>query len=347
MKKFLIKTLIFLLPIVCLIGITLYYYTMKQGDLARMSYLKISYNHSDIFGEKFSKEPVIYVDSNAVKTRKWKFFTIGDSFTLQGKGGYVGKLSKEYPHQVLSFRNDYLVGSNPILTLEHLLMGNYFDSVKVDVVILQNVERYVLERVDVYQNDSLTFEKMNELGKQRLINLENILNEVAPPYPTNRFPHFLFNNVAYNFNSTGINHDVYKTKISKSLFSTKTQDLLFFKEDIEMSRKESFERIEKMHDRFSAINKKMEEKGMKLIVLIAPDKYDLYYPYILDKKTYKQPQFFELYHQLKKDYTYIDLFSIFEKELRKGAKDIYFYDDTHWSPFATEILVKEISKAIK
>ncbi|WP_278020214.1 hypothetical protein [Flavobacterium ginsengisoli] len=77
----------------------------------------------------------------------------------------------------------------------------------------------------------------------------------------------------------------------------------------------------------------------------APDKYDLYYDYILDKTNFPKPLFFQYLGFLKKDYIYIDSKRKLLDQL-EVKKDMYFYDDTHWSPVASKIIANEIDKVV-
>lgn len=77
----------------------------------------------------------------------------------------------------------------------------------------------------------------------------------------------------------------------------------------------------------------------------SPDKYDLYYDYITDKHNFTKPVFFDNFEKLNKEYIYINSKEILTKELDR-KKDIYYFDDTHWSPIAAQLMAQEIKKVI-
>lgn len=353
MKKFLIKTGLFLVPIIVLIGYTIKYYNFEQGDLVRMSYLKSDYDYSVVFNNEYNNtKRVIFNDSSVVsvvKKKKWKFFTIGDSFTQQSIIGYVDKLSAKYPNDVVSFKSHYQHEGDPMSTLYAMIKSDYFDSVKVEYVIYQCVERYSVYRGaglnrDVQLGYSEIQEKIAENEKNRLKASKNPQLK-KEPYPTDRFIKFPLNNILYKFKSTGNNQLVYQEKLSTPLFSTSNNNVLFFHEDIDiLPYNNDAENVKKLNDNLNEMALLFQQKGIQLIVLIAPDKFDLYYPYIVNNKKYTKPLFFEHFNKLEKKYLYVDAYSILKKKLEQKAKDIYLYDDSHWSPWATEIIATEIKR---
>lgn len=130
------------------------------------------------------------------------------------------------------------------------------------------------------------------------------------------------------------------------MFSTSKNNLLFFYEDInrlEINNKN--ENINNLNTILNTLAKKLAQKNIKLIVLPCPDKFDYYYNQIIEKNRYPRPIFFDYLRTLKKDYIYIDSKKILQ-EKTKNLKDVYFYDDTHWSPIAAKIIANEIQKEI-
>lgn len=73
----------------------------------------------------------------------------------------------------------------------------------------------------------------------------------------------------------------------------------------------------------------------------AVDKYNLYSPYIVSNK-YPQSIFFEYLETLPKNYVFINTKKILLEELKKGEKDIFYADDTHWSYKANDIIINDI-----
>lgn len=351
MKRFLIKTIFFLLPVGVLIGYVLIYYVSDRGDLGRMGYLQMDYDYSTTFGDEYNqKHDVIQIGSQKNSRQKWKFFTIGDSFFQQGKIGIINKLSKKNPENVLNFTRDHLIGGDPITTLRGLINSDYFDSVHVEFIILESVERYVVQRgLNHNKEEQYSYSDVRQ-------SIENLKTGIAreqkekkkQPYPTDRFVKFPLNNLMYHLNPTGANKVVYKEPLTKSLFSTRDKDLLFFHEDVDcMEYNNNMDNVKILNNILNEMYLLLKEKGITLIVLICPDKFDLYYPYLVNKSSYPKPLFFSHFNSLEKRYMYIDIQSMLRTQLKNNVKDIYLYDDTHWSPWATEIIAEEIMSITK
>ena len=90
----------------------------------------------------------------------------------------------------------------------------------------------------------------------------------------------------------------------------------------------------------------LKERGVKLIGLPSTDKLDFYDDDIINKNQYPKPLFFETMRSLDKNYIYIDSKKIL-KENTSNIKDVYFYDDTHWSPVASKIIADKIKSEIE
>ena len=77
-----------------------------------------------------------------------------------------------------------------------------------------------------------------------------------------------------------------------------------------------------------------------------PDKFDFYYDFITDKSKYPKPLFFSYFDNIEnRDYVYLDTKAILSNNI-EYLKDIYFYDDTHWSPWAHQIIAKELESIV-
>jgi len=99
--------------------------------------------------------------------------------------------------------------------------------------------------------------------------------------------------------------------------------------------------IDKLNNNLNALSKILKKKNIKLYFMPAVDKYNLYSKYIVNN-TYPQSIFFEELRKLPKEYTFIDTKTILLEELKKGVKDIYHSDDTHWSYKASEAIFKKV-----
>ena len=81
----------------------------------------------------------------------------------------------------------------------------------------------------------------------------------------------------------------------------------------------------------------LEKKGIELMVMIPPDKFDLFYDKIDAEDKIRTPRFYENYNSLSKHYIDVPVYSKFVLALNHGVKNLYFYDDSHWSPVGQEM----------
>ncbi|MDV7188606.1 hypothetical protein R3X25_15090 [Lutibacter sp. TH_r2] len=341
MRKFIIKITYFTLPFFLLYFITYLFYSSSQSpDLLRLGYIPNIYkNYRSIFpnnnNEKFEK-------LSDTKNKTFKILTIGDSFSEQGGEGYKNVLANNY--SILHV--DRFLSNNQFQTLINLINGDFFDNKQFEYVILQCVERYIMDNIE-----NLNFNKKIMLLEIDSLSLKHKKNQKSKksnykffskatfkiPYSMSKFyfqENYLSNQVVYNVELN-----------SNTLFSNNSSKLLFYYYDLMSTKKSNLPtNAIKLNNILNQIQKKLKEKNVKLLFLPSPDKYDLYYNHIKDKKHFRKPLFFNNMIDLKKDYYYINSKSILSSS---SYKDIYYYDDTHWSPIAAKIIAEEISEVIK
>lgn len=352
MRKFIFKTLWFLLPIIALNIFTFMFYIRTEGpDLLRMGYiLNIFPNYHDIFLKEYENKIYYTQISEKPKDRKFKVLTLGDSFSEQQGHGYKNYLAKN--NKITLLHIDRFLSDNQIQTLFSLLNADFFEQYHFEYVILENIERqYVesIENIDTLKKLSskelfdLIDEKKNP--KVKTISKPVDLSFKFPSKSTLLFPYYTFQ--YYSKNSFLFDDKVYKTKLSRSFFSVDNTDLLFYSYDANVTQKNNlYENVSKLNATLNNLDKLLKKKGVKLIVLPAPDKYDIYYDYIVDKKGFTKPRLLEQLQKMHKDYIYIDSKKILSNAITQ-KKDIYYYDDTHWSPWASQFIATEIEKQIK
>ncbi|RKR05364.1 acetyltransferase AlgX (SGNH hydrolase-like protein) [Flavobacterium sp. 90] len=341
MRKFIFKTLLFTVPFLALYLITsLFYSTKETPDLLRLGYIPDIYqDYREAFD--FSK-PKKYELLSKSKHRKFEILTIGDSFSEQGAIGYKNELANDFT--VLHVNR--FISDNQIQTLMNLVNGDFFETYKINYVVLQNVERYIIDNS----------ENIDSNGKLTIKDVDTLVTNAKPKKEVFKYDFFSSATLKFPLSSTLFfikenylsNKQVYNVQLNtKSLFSNNSDKLLFFYQDFTQTNKNNLvENSEKLNAILNAISGKLKQKNIKLIVLPSPDKYDMYYDYIVDKKSFTKPLFFENFKKLKKDYIYIDSKEILSEKL-KTQKDIYFYDDTHWSPIASKLIANEIKNSIK
>lgn len=353
MKKFIKKTSFFVVPFIILYFINLQFYKKGEGDLARLGF--IYYNPSPFTQtlKQFKTLPLKYTpisEVNLDKETQFDVLTIGDSFSEQGEYSYQNPLA--YKGISVGHINRFLSEESPIQNLVSLINSDFFDYVKPKYVILQTVQRSAIHR-----NLQLSFSEKKDINsiKQQVQQHNTKSNNPAPINNKDRLDFFSdatvkipLTNIQFLFLKRPFRSDIYKFKSNNTdLFSHHPTDLLFFKDDLKtLSNKNDINQVKDFNNNLNKISSLLSKKNIKLIVLISPDKYDLYYPYIKNKSKGKEPLFFKHLENLKKDYIYIPSYNVLSEALKKDT-DIYFYDDTHWTYKGSEIIAEEIYKAIK
>lgn len=348
MKRFFIKSALFIIPIYLLYGLTIYSYKTDRGDLLRIGYLMNNSNYRDILNEE-SENTLIYYDriSNNNKPKQYNVLVIGDSFSdreIIGCNTYVDYLSKNDSINLLLFDNE-LINSNPIQTLLDISNGDILNNIKVEYIILQSVERNFIRRIDKIKSS-------NELSYDSLLNIIQAYNREDHQI-TYRVPFFsstVFKvpvyNILYHFTDKPFDSKTYKVATTNALFTGESNQLLFYADDLtSIDLNNNYNSILELNEILNLISNNLDKKGIKLIVLPSPDKYDMYYEYIVDKNNYLKPLFFDHFEKVQKDYLYVNSKRILNNAI-KTKKDIYLYGDSHWSPKGAEIIASELRKII-
>jgi hypothetical protein len=348
MKKFILKTLWFVIPILLLHLFTFVYYsTAESPDLLRLGYIiDLNPNYYKTTFSKTLEQKINYtlVSEKPIR-RKFKVMTIGDSFSEQFGYGYKNYLSKNEASKVLHL--DRFLANNQIETLYQLAQGDFFEQYELEYVILQNIERNFITNIeDINLKKKLTIDELNVLIAKKPLNETRSAGFKFPSNTVLKFPFYTmqyFLKETYLFEGT-----VYKTALSKHFFSVDNQELLFYYNDVVSAKKNNIaDNVRQLNTILNDLNTLLKKKNVKLIVLPAPDKYDLYYDYIVNTLKLPKPMFFEHLKKMPKDYIYIDSKSVLSAALANNRqKDIYFFNDTHWSPWASQLIASSIEKTI-
>ena len=340
MNKFIINSSIFVLPFIILFALNVILYNPHEGDLIRLGYLYSNPSpRSKIVSQyDLSKRYELLTEIDLTTNRKFKVITIGDSFSEQGSLGYKNFLANK-GISVLHI-DRFLSGVNPNQTLIQLLNSNIFDHISADYIVLQSVERSFNQRnekIDFNMSidiDSIT-NKIKKYNKKLSDHKLKFFSEATVKVP--------LANILYLFHPKPVYSKTYKYKtISNNLFSNVSGELLFYQYDINnMNKKNDSLSIHESIEVLQNINNLASKRRMKLIVLVSPDKYDLYYKFIENNESLPKPLFFSFYEQTEKEYINIDSYKILSEKIMK-ERDVYFYDDTHWSPKGAKIIADEI-----
>jgi len=350
MKRFLLKVSLFLIPLLGSFLFTFGFYTTDKGDLLRMGYIADIYKDYRKQFETQINQPLLFDKVSEVflkKTKKkskssYDIFTIGDSFSEQKAIGFQNELAKISNFKILHY-DGYLRKEDPVKELYALIKGGFFDSFQPKMILLESVERGIGWRSFDMESapNPVFYEDLQE--RQRMYDgIQPLLNN---PFHFDRLVKFPLTNLLYLVHDKALISEVYKVNTDKSYFSCGNNQLLFFEEDITLMRaNKDSAKIQKLNYSLNIIAKELASKGIDFCVMVAPDKHTIYQNRI--KGNYPESSFFNLFEKEPKNYRYIRLDKVLQQNLDK-TKDLYFYDDTHWSPSGVNIVGKEIFKQIK
>ena len=343
MKKFILLGLLYTsIPILGGI-LNSVFLQVDQGDLVRLGKLY----RNDLPREKLdlqrNRKYKTLNELNLNQENDFDILTIGDSFSEFGNGYQNGLIERGY--KVVNF--EHKLTSNPIQELIDIVNSDLLDRINIDFIVLESIQRDFNERCSQLEfNRSVNIDSLYKTNwTQRKTKKVSYANEFFS-IGTITAP---FVNLAYLFLSKPpMFSDTYKLDLTSSnLFSSKVSDLLVYKDDIlKMKSKNSVIETKRSVESLNLISRLLTQKGIKLVVMIAPDKYDLFYNKIAKKHQIVEPQFFTEYKNLSKNYFDVSLYSEFVLAMNNNVQDIYFYDDSHWSPIGQEIAADLIVKCI-
>jgi hypothetical protein len=349
MKNFVLRSLAFLSPIVLLYIITALLYKPELGDLTRVGYLRSDPDYREIFAKEYEKSFYFERLSQWIyNKKKCNVLTIGDSFSEGDNIGYQNYLGESSELAIVHFDRFFQLNKegNPLQILYGLLNGDLLSIVEPDYIILEAIERSIVK----WGNNIDTAQIILYSDFVRLAQLQNtkpVISNHRDKFLPDKILKFPVFNILYQFDDNAYFSKVYRVRTTQPLFSIEKEELLFTEDDLScLDTNNDMNAINNLNQVLSDLAYKLNNKGIKLIVLPAPDKYDIFYKYIFRKSEYEEPFFFNLFEKTQKNYLYLESKKYLTATIQNNNKDIYFYDDTHWSPWASQIIAKELSNLI-
>ena len=310
------------------------------GDLSRLSY-QLQYSQHKI-RENTINTPKFHKIFNGEKSLD--LITIGDSFSSGGGGGkgsyYQDFIANEYKIKIANVSIVKDVRS----TFKMVIQDEFLEKYKPKIILLQSVQREFLNRFEKefdkkeydinYIDNFLLDGKIESLGEKEKKEFQFISNL--------NFKAILFD-LLYVFSENAFFSKVFIVYLKDKYFENKNGNkLLFFHKDLKNHEDKNCRRSIKVIQNLNYYAKKMKTYNTKLILLIAPDKFHIYQNYLKRKKTYNN-KIFECFRKNELDFKFIDSDILLENAIKNGTKEIYHFDDTHWTWKASEILFSNSS----
>lgn len=315
------------------------------GDLSRMGYLP----YSKMPRKTLVDLPRLHMESKDYKGGGIDLVTVGDSFSMGGGAG-----NNPYYQDFIATYGNLRVMNMPVYsvvaeeegtghfftTILRLANSGYLSSMGVKYLLLESVERECITRF------SRRFDFSVSEGRPKLRSYfdKQQYNNKLPnlSFLNNGNMKFIAHTLLYRLSDNAYGKTVYRRELDRSFFSVPDDKvLLFFVDDITRVPKVTPSAIKLMNQNLNKLAAVLDKQGVRLIFMPCVDKYDLYSDYIVDNP-YPPSMFFEQLRNLPKRYSFIDTKAILAEELRKGEKNVFYADDTHWSWKASKKIFEKL-----
>lgn len=334
MKKFLIKLSYTVLPVFLLLFglvayVTLYISPRTTGDLGHLAYIPFDCQE-DAPGEM---EELLFEDirqTDSLRHIHADVLTVGDSFSRMGRLGYQNYLAAQGVSVVNCTRELY---ESPFQYAYNILDRGLVDSTNISVLVVQVGERDLVSRSEEFDVNKVD---IHELDPEPPSNGGGSAND----WSLLRARDFLMYRLHWS--------PVYKVTLDKDYFNSKEpRSLYFYCADITNGVNIDDASKQKVQEVFQILTKKAEERGITLLLMIPVDKYDMYQDHIVDNP-YPRKTYVEDAHEIFGDTPNVLLCKyLLTPLIENGEKDVFLFDDSHWSIKSAEIVGKELSKRIK
>lgn len=352
MKVFAKHIFWFCTPLLALWLITSVFYKKTKGDLARLA--KVDFEQiNDPAIVDAQNQPILYQLLSGYqqkKSSKKTVLVLGDSFAALGNVSFQNYLAQD-SNLIVVYCDLENVVANPIALLSKLLNGDFFEKMHFDFVVLESVERNIVQRGNLnLSEDTLSFKDLyQQFAKEKS---SAHLTKKTSTEKRNQLKMYISDVVNYPiykalylFNNHAFLSPVYAFSSSEELFSN-SEKIFVYEDDVKNAPVASHVKgVKKLNGTLHALHEKLQKNGTKLFVLPAPDKYDVYYPYIKNNTALVKPRFFEEMENLPKRYLYINSKKLLQTQLPTTA-NLYLANDSHWSPKAAQLVAKSISATI-
>ncbi len=336
MKKFLKKIAYTLLPVWLLAVAGVCYFTLiicpqVSGDIGRLAFIPFGLEYDERLEKDFPRDQVFTtaLDIDALRNSRCDVITIGDSFSERGRDGYQNYLALKGLDVVNAGR--YLYYSPVTFAYEMMNLG-VIDSTQASVLIVECVER-------AFDEFFTGFAPKDELvaaskGKDKLVGSPN-------EWSLLRVRDFIV------YNSGIMTPPIIKKELSGDFFTSDHPSTLYFYVDDIKTIHISTAHYPIIQSTFKALLDKAREKGLTLILLVPTDKYDLYQQYIVDNPYPVKEVNDTIKSILNNDPHIVIAKDLLQPMVDRGEKDVYLYNDTHWSYKAAQVVGDELYERIQ
>ena len=344
MKRFLVRTLVGAIPLLLLVLGSLYYYFRIRpeltGDLGQLGKIAFGTEYDARIGRPLLDENM--APPFEPGTPVGRIVTIGDSFSQQDERGYQNFLAHRLGEPVTNIR--LIQGAEPEQSALDLLQAGFFDTLPgVKWVIVESVERALVER-------NLHLDPDRRTAESPLLREEE--NTAGPDSGNGLLGRAFRQSKDWMLLNLGLARNPVRTAtLDRPCFTLPGREstLYFYKEDLDRLTVSDTElatvreSLRTLHDRFQA-------RGIKLLFLMAVDKYELYQHTIVNNSvdnSYPQRPLGSRLQALDSLEFFVDPLPALRERLEAGEQDLYMGHDTHWSQKSARIAADLLYEKIR
>lgn len=347
-KKY-VMLIVSLLYTFMILNLALWHFVVKDifimGSLNRMGNIITT---SPLTAEKeYSKHHTEFKDYIISENKEsFDLITIGDSFSNGGGYAYYQDyLEDRYGIKCLNIRfKNYCLED-----LYVLIQSGMLDEVKPKAIILEKVERGVQNELGKKEINPKANTHIEAKGIIRRSFMKKTAKSVStgifPPVMMNANQNFIISMILRITDHERLSPEVYIIELKQNFFTNPGYErtLLYYYVDLDYLNNPL--NASMVNHNLNNAAKILREKNIQLIFFAGVDKYDLYYPYIINHNGRPENNFFpEMRKVSPKEYVFIDTMKILREALERGEQDIYWLGDTHWSWKGAELISDELVK---
>lgn len=345
MRKFLIKISYTVLPMwLFFVGMATYLWMTDDntGDLMRLGLINSGPGYTDSIRALIWQQ-IYYTgqeEDSLMRADTADVVVIGDSFSHGGgvgkEGDYVNYLAHDSGRKVVVYTPMDPAIANPMQVAYDAMKLGILDSVNAPNLVVQEGERYLVTRHSQFVT---TDTQVPHSERPKSSASAGGKQEASPLL---RVKDFFF------YHLFGAN-PIYKERLSRQLFTGPEPDqLYFYNEDVEYGFDITAEQQRAIVGCFDQVIAMARDKGINLIIIVACDKYDLYQDFIVDNPYRRKTLVDDVERWMAHDAgRFVHAKRVLLPCVERGDKDVFLFNDTHWSPSSSRLIAAQVIKKLK
>ena len=346
MKKFLIRLSYTVLPIWAVLVATVLYISLyvsprMSGDIGRLACIPFGFEYDQMLEQNALKETFFKTINRPgeLKGVRTTVLTVGDSFSQMGRIGYQNYIGQ----QGLDVVNMHLEPHNsPLQEAYNILDRGLIDSTTVKYLIVENVERDFELNVQSFRVSDLAPTN----GPEPVEEVEVPVEQAEATGSSTKWSVERARNLILF--KTGYQSPVYTATLRNDLFTCdEPRSLYFYHDDIDQGVSLNPAIEQKVREVWQQLCQKASERGVRLILMIAIDKYDAYQNQIVDNPFAQKTVCEDIERIIGPNPQLLISKQYLLPLIEKGEKDVFMFNDSHWSYKASALMASELLKRMK